>query len=228
MGTIEHGYYPAIELGADWYSGNLVQETPGHHKVTDLAPLEPVFAALPGGALRAWACVPTPHGPIEKAVTLHPSGALELELTLRWAALPDGSLRAGHVTLSPEAFDRQTLAFATHNGGRTLDRYALGDEPVEHGRTVSALVSSAQGLGMTEGVVALGDAQRHLLVTVDRAVAAPLGLITYRPFADDYFLRLALSLTEHDDTRRGAIPRAPAAPQRLRLRIAAATGPVPG
>jgi hypothetical protein len=227
FGTIPHGYYETIELGADWYSAGTVQEPPGRHKVTDLSVATVTWAALEGGALRASATVQTPLGPVEKVLTFDPADSLELELTLRWPALPEGSLRAGTITLNPEAFDAGTLAYATHNGGRTLERHRLAGQAVDHGRAVSTLVSATQGLGMTEGFIALGDGRRHLAVAVEREVAAPLGLITYRPVPGSFFARLSLSLTEHDDTRRGPIPRTPEQPQRLRLRVSAVGAGVP-
>lgn len=221
FGTIEHGYYDAIELGADWYSATLVQETPGHHKVADLNPVTPAWEARPDGGVRVWGEVPTAHGQVEKSITLTPDGVVEVDLVLRWPVLPAGSLRFTAVTLHPKAFDAASLFYAAHNGGQQEDVHALGDDIVEHGRAISGLVSSSQGLGLTEGVARIGDASRHLVVEVDRTVAAPLGLVTYRPVRDSFFLRLILALAEHDDTRRGAIPRDPADPQRLRLRIRA-------
>ena len=205
-----------------------MQEPPGRHKVTDLSPATVTWAALDGGALRAWAVVETPLGPVEKVLTFHPDDGMELDITVRWAALPEGSLRAGTITLNPEAFDAGTLAYATHNGGRALERHRLAGEAVDHGRAVSTLVSATQGVGITEGYIALGDGHRHLAVAVEREVAAPLGLVTYRPVPGSFFARLSLSVTEHDDTRRGPIPRTPEQPQRLRLRVSAVNAPVPG
>jgi hypothetical protein len=227
LGTVEHGYYEPIELGADWYSANLVQEAPGRHKVTDLAPTDPTWARLADGGVRVGASIPTPYGPVEKVVTLTRDGALELDVTLRWEAIPPGSLRLGHVTLHPEAFDRDSLFYASHDGGRALDVLRLGEAAVDHGRATSSLVTSSQGLGITEGVVVLGDARRHVVVEIDRRVATPMGLITYRPVDGSFFLRLGLSLAEGDDTRRGPIARDVGSPQRLRLRLRAVEGAPP-
>jgi hypothetical protein len=223
FGTLEQGYFPTIELGADWYTGHAVQETPAHHKVTDLEPADPGFEELDGGALRIGAIVATRLGPVEKALTVdRETGSLEIEHAFRWPELPPGTLRAGHVTLMPEAFDAATLWYGTHNGGRELEVHALGDTGFDHGRAVSSLVSCGQGLGMTEGVVLLGDAERHVRVEVYASVATPLVLVAYQPAGDRFFLRVSLSLLEHDDTRRGAIARADDAPQRLRMRISGA------
>jgi hypothetical protein len=223
-GTLEQGYFPTIELGADWYTGHAVQETPAHYKVTDLEPAEPGFAELSGGALRVGATIATRLGPVEKTLTVDPqAGALDIEHAFRWPELPPGTLRAGHVTLVPEAFDAATLWYGSHNGGRELEVHALGADGFDHGRAVSGLVSCGQGLGITEGVVLVGDAERHMRIEVDTGVSTPLGLVTFQPAGDRFFLRVTLSLAEHDDTRRGPIARADDAPQRLRMRLYAAS-----
>ena len=224
FGTIEHGYFETIELSADWYSGNLVQEAPLRHKVTDLEPMTALFS-VEGGAVTVHGRCETPLGPIEKAVAIDPaSGTVELSWTLRWRELPDGSLRLGHLTLNPEAFDQATLWYATHNGGAALERHLLAGTSVDHGAPVSALVSARQGLGLTEGLLLVGDATRHLCAEVDQRLSRPLGLVTFQPAGERWFLRCAFSLTESDETRRGGIPREVDAPQRARIRFSARAG----
>jgi hypothetical protein len=169
----------------------------------------------------AQARIATELGPVEKTVRLDSAG-VELEWVLRWPQLPLGSLRLAYVTLLPEAFQTHTLWYATHNGGRELETHRIASPGFDHGGAVSALVSCRQGLGMTEGVVLLGDALRTIRVDVDRSCAAPLGLITWIPGDERWFLRLCFALVESDDTRRGTIPRAPETPQRMCLRISAA------
>jgi hypothetical protein len=179
-----------------------------------------VFAALDGGVVQAWGTVETDFGAIEKVVTVDPGAhRVQIETTMRWPELPPGSLRGGYLTLHPEAFDAATLFYATHNGGEQLERHALSGTAFDHGAPVSALVSSAQGLGATEGVILLGDARRTIRVEIDQACGKPLGLVRLAPSGDRYLFRLVLSLTESDDTRRGPIVRPE--PQRLRLTIGA-------
>jgi hypothetical protein len=227
LGTLEHGYFPTIELGADFYSGHLVQEPPLAHKVTDLERVRPDVGHDERGRPYARACIPTALGPIEKLVLLDLAGGVEIEWTLHWRELPLGSLRLGHVTLLPEVFDARTLWYATHNGGSELERHPIAGLPFDHGAPVSALVSCRQGLGMTEGVVRLGDAKREVRVEVDQALAQPLALVSWTPGSERWLLRLCFALTESDETRRGAIRREPDAPQRMRLRISASPGERP-
>jgi hypothetical protein len=222
FGTLEHGYFSMIELGADFYSGHLVQESPLTHKLTDLERVQPEVHVDALGRMCAVALIASERGPIEKVVRLDPrSGAAELEWVLRWDALPTGVLRLGHVTLMPEAFSSGTLWYATHNGGDDLEVHRIAGSGFDHGAAVSALVSCRQGLGMTEGVVMVGDAERTIRVEVDQACARPMALVSWTPSGERWLLRLCFTLTESDDTRRGQIPRSADRPQRMLVRISA-------
>jgi len=64
------------------------------------------------------------------------------------------------------------------------------------------LVSASHGIGITEGVVELGDGESCVRVLVDKRVAALIGLLSYREVGDSYFCRLTLSAREMDDTQR--------------------------
>ena len=222
FGTIEHGYFPTIELGADWYSGNLVQEAPLCHKVTDLSPVEPIAERLTDDSVRVSCSVLTALGTVDKHLLIRPEGTLELDVTMRWPELPPGSLRVAHVTLNPAAYDQANLWFAAHNGGSELEVNRLsGELAFDHGAAVSALVSIRQGLGLTEGVLLIGDSERLVRIEVDQSISKPLGLIRYQPLPHSFFVRASFSLAEGDDTRRGPIGRSPDNPQRLRVRISA-------
>lgn len=230
LGTIEHGFFSTIDLGADWYTGDVVQETPLRHKITDLEPMEPVFERASDGVVRAFGRLTTQLGDIEKLVEIDgEAGAVTIDVTLRWPELPPGSLRAAHLVLRPDAFDAGSLFYATHNGGDELERHELADAAAfDHGAAVSALVSCRQGLGATAGVLQLGDARRVVTMRVDQLVSKPLAIIGYTPVGDSYFLRAALCVTEADDTRRGAITRGEDDPQRVRVTLSAAAAGKPG
>ncbi|MEW6380728.1 MAG: glycoside hydrolase family 57 [bacterium] len=207
IGTLPHGYYDDITLGADFYTGHLVLEAPGQPKVTDLNPVEPM---IENSSL--WTditgVVQTPLGAVSKRVRLFlEAPLLDLEYRLDWKATPPGSLRLGHVTLNPAAFERSTLFYRTHNGGCEWEQFNLtGGRGFDHGKSVSFLVSASQGLGLTAGAVELGDRRQSLRVEVDKAAAALIGLITYRPVGATFFYRLSLSAREIDETRRGTQP----------------------
>jgi len=201
LGTIPHGYYQDITLGADFYSGHLVLETPGRPKVTDLEPVEPeIRAADEPGIIMLRGCVNTPLGPVLKTIWVTREGHVRLRFELQWEQLPLGSLRLGPITLHPEAFDSESLFFETHNGGILPERFALEKKGIEHGRSVSFLVSSSNSLGMTEGVLKMGDRKRAIVLQTPLDQACVVAQITYVPVQGSFFYRASFSAAELDDT----------------------------
>jgi hypothetical protein len=220
IGTLPHGHFDDIALQADWYTGNSVFEAPGEPKITDL---EWCSARLwrEANDVLAFARLDTPKGPIEKTLRFHARAPrIDFDLTFHWDDWGKGSLRLGHLTLLPDAFDWNKLSLTTHNGGKDCETFALAGETVEHGAPVSFLVSASHGLGMTEGWVELGDNQNRLRVEVDRATAPLLGLLTHKRVGASLFCQLALSALELDDTRKPSPYRD--GPRRFRFSVAAA------
>lgn len=207
VGTLHHGYYEDIALGADFYTGHLVLEAPGQPKVTDLNPTEPAVKQYDGEfpCVEITGAMPTPLGVVRKLVRVSVLEArVELQYRLDWPEVPLGALRLGFVTLNPAAFERETLFYLTHNGGWEPETFPLAGTREDQGDAVSFLVSARQGIGITQGVVELGDAHRVLKVEVDKTAAALVGLLNYREVGDKYFCRLALSAGEVDETRRAS------------------------
>ena len=207
LGGLPHGYFDEIALAADWYTGDSVFEAPGEHKLTDLERCEPVVARDPNGDVLVFAVIETPKGRIEKHLRFcAATPRVEFDLTFCWQDWGKGVLRLGHFTLLPEAFDPEMLCLATTNGGGR-ETFALNGQAVDHGAPVSFLVSSSQGLGLSEGWAELGDAKTRLRVTVDRATAPLLGMLTHRAAprrggGTSFFCQLQLSAREMDDTAR--------------------------
>ena len=113
---------------------------------------------------------------------------------------PD-SLRLGHITLNPEAFDQKSLHFTSSNGGYDPEKYCLDGRTVNHGRAISFLISGSSGLGMTDGSLAIGDSSRRIQISTDQGKHAIIGLITHQPIQTGRWLtRVAFSALEVDDT----------------------------
>ncbi len=203
VGTLAHGYYEDIDWGADYYTGHLVFEMPGQPKVTDLNPIDPTVAIAPSRReICVSGCVATPLGPVTKTITLKRNGTLDLEYALDWTKIPLGSLRIANITLNPEAFDAEQLYFETHNGGTAAERFHVGGRRIDHGRSVSFLVSASGGLGMTENQFICGDAKKRIAITTSHAQAYTLPLVTAMPISGSYFFRAAFSVQEIDETSR--------------------------
>jgi hypothetical protein len=220
LGGLPHGHFDDIGLQADWYTGDCVFESPGEHKVTDLEPCEPRVWTQDGDVF-VFARIDTPIGPIDKTLCFRRrQPRVDFDLVFHWPQTARGSLRLGHFTLLPEAFDWTKLTLRTNNGGKLPETFRLAGASVDHGAAVSFLVSSSQGLGMTEGWAELGDDRTRLRIDVDRTVAPLLGLLTHRRIGGSLFCQLALSAREIDDTSRPA--SFSSGPQRYRFSVSAA------
>jgi hypothetical protein len=221
VGGLPHGHFDDIALQADWYTGDCVFEAPGEHKITDLEWCEARAGTDADGSRIVAGRIDTPRGPIEKVMRFHAQCArVDFDLTFDWTDWGRGSLRLGHVTLLPGAFDWEALSLRTHNGGREVETFPLRGTTVEHGAPVSFLVSSSFGLGMTEGWAELGDDKTRIRVDVDRGTAPLLGLLTHKRLGGSLFCQLILSALELDETRKPQPYRA--GPRRFRFSVSAA------
>ena len=70
---------------------------------------------------------------------------------------------------------------------------------------MSFLVSASHAVGVTEGILEIGDGTRTLRVDVDKASAALVAMVTYQPIRDTYFCRVSFSAAEVDETRRATV-----------------------
>lgn len=207
-GTVPHGTFDDIRYSPDWYTGDLVFEAPAQHKVTDLESASGVaWSEDSEGVLIVVGTVQTPLGPVKKTLTF--SGAsspasVGLDYEIDWPSRSIGSLRLGLVTLLPGAFDDRTLYYRTHNGGHQPETHALFGAAVDHGMSVSALVSAGHALGVTEGILELGDAQKAITMQVDKAASAVVGMVEHRVVAGKTFCQMLFSASEIDDTRKPA------------------------
>jgi hypothetical protein len=200
LGTLPHGYYQDIALGADYYSGHSVLETPGQPKITDLSPVEPSIACTDDDSIVVEGEIATPLGMIRKRIRVSPQGELGIEYRLEWEEIPPAALRLAHVTLNPEVFDREHLYFESYNGGFLPERFPVGAKRVEHGRSVSFLVSANSAMGMTNGELSLGDDERTIKVQTHLDQACVVAQITFIPVAGSFFYRAGFSAAELDET----------------------------
>lgn len=209
IGTLPHGYFDDISMGADFFSGHLVFETPGKPKITDLEAVSPSVNQF-AEDVEVCATIDTPAGKIKKSIVAGVDGVgayIKVGYVLDWEDMPIGSLRLGATTLNPEAFDSNSLYYATHNGGNDLETFAMANKQINHGTAPSFLVSASGGLGMTSGLLILGDKDKQFRIQLDPKAPRAIGLITHRPVSPSYFCRHQFSLLEMDDTsNRGGLP----------------------
>ena len=206
-------------MGADFYTGHLVYESPGMHKVTDLSPVTPeLLGADDGIAIKAR--IETEAGIIEKRIWVSDGEALiEQTVDLAFHTVPFGSLRLCHVTLNPKAFDRNTLFYEAHNGGCAPERFEIEARRIDHSAPISFLVSAGHALGITEGVFSFGDARKAVVVDIDKQTAALVGQVTFRDIGNSYFLRFSPSAGELDETSHRPAGNSESYHRRFRFRL---------
>ncbi len=204
IGSLLHGHYDEIDLQFDWYSGNCAFEAPGVSKITDLDWVSPkIYGDDDTGDAIVEAEIATSLGPIFKRLRFSAHTArVEYEIGFAWREWGRGSLRFGNFLLNPKAFDPDRLSYTTHNGGHRAEVFPLGAETVDHGQPVSFLVSASNGVGMTEGWLAIGDDTRSIRIDVDRTVAQLVGMVHHERTRGGFFARVALSALELDETRK--------------------------
>ncbi|MDJ1169532.1 hypothetical protein PMG71_08855 [Roseofilum sp. BLCC_M154] len=203
-GSLRHGYYDDIDWVDHHFCGHLVFQPPGSPCIDDLQQVDPVIQFDPDeGKVWVTGRVNTPLGSIQKQVGIGIDVAqVDLGYELNFPENIMGYLRCGYVLLNPQAFDLKTLFFATHNGGEYLEKFPLNDKSFDHHKSVSAMVSSMCGLGVTEGRVILGDCYHQIEITIDKAEAALLGMVKAQLIGNSYFLQLGFSAREVDETAK--------------------------
>ena len=207
VGTLEHGYFDLINLGADFYTGGVVIESPAKAlRITDLERVEPQFGWVNGWfGLRCQ--FDTVFGPLVKTLYLHGEKAcLRMAYSFPGWERPPAIIRVGNVTLKPEAFSSD-LRLRCHNGGAEAEEFKL-DTPCRHQAAVSSLISCSAGFGATTGRIEIGDGHRGLALTWDPAFCAAFPMLWHEPGSPGDLTRVLFSLAELDDTRRsgGSLP----------------------
>ncbi len=200
IGTLPHGYFDDIQYGMDYYTGHFVLEVAGQHKITDLVAVEPALVFDENDLLIS-TTIQTSIGPVTKTIRVSADAArLQITHQFHWRSCPLGTLRLGHITLNPAAFQSESLFYRTHNGGYAPETFMLHGEKINHLTPVSTLVSANNGLGMTSGLTEIGDASHWVRIEADKSSAAVTGHIVHAPVDDRYLYRLVVSAMEMDDT----------------------------
>jgi hypothetical protein len=105
-----------------------------------------------------------------------------------------------NVTFFPASFQRQSLTYATHNGGEELEKFKMSTK-IHHSQPISSLISASNGLGATEGLVIVGDDRKQLKFRHEQTQSAIVPSIHFLPMeGKNYFLRMHYSAQEIDET----------------------------
>jgi len=199
IGTLPHGYYEDISLGADFFSFHSIIEKPGQHKYTNLFKTEPDIRFMDNFVL---ICDRQHDRDIifRKSVRLFLDRArIEMEIDIQMPKRVVAIIHPLNITFMPESFDKASLFYRTNNGGN-LETFYMRNMAINHSQSLSTLISAKYGLGATEGALAIGDKNNTISIMHDQTVSALIPSIHYLPSDGSFFLRLEYSAQEIDDT----------------------------
>lgn len=202
IGTLDQGYFDSIELGADFYSGGVLLESPvSRQRLADLEWVVPEFA-VHDGQLLLRARLRFADGQLEKRIGIDlATERVTLGYHFDGVSRPLGSLRVAVLTLLHEHL-QEPLRLHCTQGGPAAETFVL-DQPATHAEPASTLVSSTAGFGATDGRLVLEDARGPLLALHwDPTRCAAVPMLSHRHASPAPFTRLKFSLAELDDTAR--------------------------
>ncbi|MBA7576686.1 hypothetical protein ES708_18527 [subsurface metagenome] len=201
IGTLPHGYYDEISLGADFYSGHIIIEKPGEHKITDLSKVKPeVLSNESMVIIKSEILDRGAKFKKEYRIYLEES-FLEIVSAIKLSHRELAIIHPMNITFIPTSFDKGNLFFASHNGGEEIEKFKIRGDIIEHGRSLSSLIEAKQGLGATEGRVIIGDNEKQVEIWHDNNSAALIPTIYYQLAGNNqYFLRFQYSAQEMDET----------------------------
>ena len=202
IGTLPHGYFPFISLGADYYSGGVVIELPLQRgRVTDLEKVEPKFYIKDNGNIEIHTEINTQFGSIIKVVEIstdkeHVSLSYNF---LKWDEIV-GSVRLGVMTLMNQ-FSHKKTKISCSNGGENNEIFDFSGE-FDHTKQASTLVSSSMGLGATTGEIEISNNGKSIKLLWDPSECAVMPMLQNTSSNNRSLSRVFFSMKEVDDSAK--------------------------
>jgi len=200
IGTLPHGYFPCISLGADYYSGGVIVELPlQRRRVTDLEKIEPTFLIKDNGNIEIRAEIRTQFGSIIKVVEVS-TNSEKVSLIYNFPKWDKvfGSVRLGVMTLLNQ-FSHKNTKILCSNGGRDNEIFNFSGE-FNHTKPPSTLVSSSRGLGATTGKIQIRNNGKSVNLQWDPSESAVMPMLHNESFNNRTLSRVIFSMREMDDT----------------------------
>jgi hypothetical protein len=198
LGTLHHGYYDDISLGADYYSGHAVFERPGEHKVTDLGKVDQIKIESDNGV--SLKTKQTLDDYTFSQNIFFQNKKITIEKNIETNFVEKVVIHPFSFTFCPEAWDRESLYIATHSGGNIPTQFFLKGQNISHGDIYSSLISARHGFGNTEGLFFVCDKNKTITFQCDMGTSALIPSIVYKEMDDSIFFRLQYSAREIDET----------------------------
>jgi len=200
FGTLSHGYYDDISLGADFYSGHTVIKLHGEHKVTDLGKVKPEthYLNTPPSLTshQKWG-----DYSFQNKLSVG-DRTLTIEKEIKILSYEKSIIHPINFTLIPSAWDKDSLYIQTHCGGTIAEKFFLRGQNIAHGEIYSSLISARHAFGNTAGQFIVGDKKKSIIFNCDMSLSALIPSIDYLEKDNTFFFRLQYSASELDETTK--------------------------
>ena len=204
IGTLSHGFFESISLGADFYSGNTIIELPLLRKrITDLEAVTPKFL-MQDNKIKILTSISTPCGTILKEICIYEDSET-ISINYNFSEFNEvyASARLGIITLMNDFCNDKTQLMCT-NGGMYDEVFDFcGD--FDHSKPGSTLVSSSRGLGATSGKIVLANNNKNIILSWDPSECAVIPMLCNLKKKSKTLSRIYFSMNEYDDTFKQAI-----------------------
>jgi hypothetical protein len=202
IGTLPHGHFGSISLGADYFSGGVVVELPLERaRVTDLEKVDPKFRIKDNGNIEISAKINTKFGSIIKVVEVSIDKE-QVSLSYDFSSWDKviGSVRLGTMTLMNQ-FSHEATKIECFNGGDNYEVFNFSGE-FDHTKPPSTLVSSSRGLGATTGEIKISDNGKFINFLWDPSESAVMPMLQKTSSNGRYLSRVFFSMKEVDDSAK--------------------------
>ena len=202
IGTLRHGYFGSISLGADYFSGGVVVELPLERgRVTDLEKVDPKFRIKDNGNIEISAKINTKFGSIIKIVEVSIDNE-QVSLSYDFSSWDKviGSVRLGTMTLMNQ-FSHEATKIECFNGGDNYEVFNFSGE-FNHTKPPSTLVSSSRGLGATTGKIKISNNGKFINLLWDPSESAVMPMLQKTSSNGRYLSRVFFSMKEVDDSAK--------------------------
>ena len=131
IGFLEHGTFSDTKFSADFYSGHVIAFDRNGNKFTDLVNVESISEEGDFPIRKRLVCsMELPFGHLTKIYYIYQKLArLDIRYIFNFREFRPASFRVGILTTKPDAFDKKSLNYSTHNGG-SLESFTLDKESI--------------------------------------------------------------------------------------------------
>lgn len=201
IGFLEHGTFSDTKFSADFYSGHTIAFDRNGNKFTDLTNVEAISEEGDFPIRKKLVCnMELPFGHLTKIYYAYQKQArLDIRYIFNFKEFRPASFRVGILTTKPDAFDKKSLNYSTHNGGR-LESFTLDKESITQDESSDPRLTNQGCLGSTEGILDFGDKNIGITMFSDKSLWYSVPMINYHNVGKSFFYRISNSVSELDDT----------------------------